>query len=101
VRFFLISDNVDTQAGLRLAGIEGTLAHELGEFTAAMDRAVADPGVGIVLVTQKLGELYPGVLLKYKQQYMRPIIIEVPDRHGLKDVNTIEQYVQAAIGVIL
>lgn len=101
MRFFLVSDNVDTQAGLRLAGIEGTIAHELGEFTAAMDRAVADEDIGIVLVTQKLGERFPDVLLKYKIDCKRPIIIEVPDRHGLKDVNTIERYVQAAIGIKL
>ena len=28
MRFYLISDNVDTQVGMRLAGIEGVVVHE-------------------------------------------------------------------------
>ncbi|HEX3027523.1 MAG TPA: ATP synthase subunit F, partial [Clostridia bacterium] len=28
MRFYLISDNVDTQVGLRLAGIEGVVVHK-------------------------------------------------------------------------
>ena len=29
MKFFLISDNIDTQMGMRLAGIEGVVVHEL------------------------------------------------------------------------
>ncbi|MBQ7783388.1 MAG: ATP synthase subunit F, partial [Oscillospiraceae bacterium] len=31
MKFFLISDNVDTITGMRLAGIEGVLVHEAEE----------------------------------------------------------------------
>ena len=33
MRFFLISDNTDTQTGMRLAGIEGVVAHTAEEVT--------------------------------------------------------------------
>ena len=28
MKFFLISDNIDTQMGMRLAGIDGVVVHE-------------------------------------------------------------------------
>ena len=37
MKIFLISDNVDTQTGLRLAGIEGVVVHEKGELKDALN----------------------------------------------------------------
>ena len=31
MKFFLLSDNIDTQMGMRLAGIEGIVIHERDE----------------------------------------------------------------------
>ena len=42
MKFFLISDNIDTQMGMRLAGIEGVVAHEAEEVEAAVQLAVQD-----------------------------------------------------------
>lgn len=44
MRFFLISDNTDTQTGMRLAGIEGVVAHTAEEVTNAFELALAQPG---------------------------------------------------------
>ena len=30
MKFYLISDNIDTQMGMRLAGIDGVVVHEPG-----------------------------------------------------------------------
>lgn len=35
MRFYVISDNVDTQVGMRLAGIEGVVVHEPDEVNKA------------------------------------------------------------------
>ena len=40
MRFYLISDNVDTQVGLRLAGIEGVVVHEPAEVKKALKEAM-------------------------------------------------------------
>ena len=32
MKFFLISDNIDTQMGMRLAGIEGVVVHNARKF---------------------------------------------------------------------
>ena len=37
MRMFLISDNVDTQTGMRLSGVEGVLVHTREEVLRALD----------------------------------------------------------------
>ena len=32
MRFYVISDNIDTKVGMRLAGIEGVVVHEAEEI---------------------------------------------------------------------
>ena len=46
MRFYLISDNVDTQVGMRLAGIEGIVVHEADEVRKALTDAMEMEGWG-------------------------------------------------------
>ena len=48
---FLISDNVDTYTGMRLAGVDGVVVHERGELQEALQKVLKDETVGIVLLT--------------------------------------------------
>ena len=41
MKYFLISDNVDTLAGMRLVGVRGVVVHEEDEVRAALDKACA------------------------------------------------------------
>ena len=51
MQFYLISDNVDTQMGMRLAGIEGVVVHEPDEVKKAVREAESELGEnGRVLV---------------------------------------------------
>ena len=43
MRFYLISDNVDTAMGMRLAGIEGVVVHEDSEVRDALTKAMDCP----------------------------------------------------------
>lgn len=54
MKFYLISDNIDTQMGLRLAGIEGIVVHERHEMLEALENAMHMKDVGIILLTTKL-----------------------------------------------
>lgn len=100
MRFFLISDNVDTFTGMRLAGIEGALAHEPDEVNQALKEAIADENVGIVLITERLVTLCPDFIYDIKLNYKRPLIVEIPDRHGSgRAKDSITRYVREAIGV--
>ena len=39
MKYYLISDNVDTLVGMRLAGIDGVLVHEEPEVKKALEQA--------------------------------------------------------------
>ncbi len=102
MKFYLISDNIDTQMGMRLAGVEGELAHTPEEVETAINRAFADSEVAVVLVTEKLVKLCRQRLYKLKLNSRRPLIVEIPDRHGTSSVtDSISRYVSEAIGIKL
>lgn len=100
MRFYLISDNIDTQVGLRLAGIDGVVVHTAAEVKEAIDRAVSMPDVAVILITATLLQLCPDMIYDLKLKMKHPLIVEIPDRHGnghTKD--SITEYVREAIGV--
>ena len=49
MRMYLISDNVDTLTGMRLAGVDGVVVHEREELRKAIETAMDDKNVGIIL----------------------------------------------------
>lgn len=100
MRFYLISDNVDTQIGMRLAGIEGVVVHQADEVQKALQHAIEQEDIAVVLITETLLSLCPDIIYNIKLNHHRPLIVEIPDRHGngcTKD--TITRYVREAIGV--
>ena len=99
MKFYLISDNTDTQTGLRLAGIDGIVVSGREEAEAALSKAVRMPDVGIVLITQNLAELCAGYLDELKQSVSVPLITEIPDRHGSSATDSLTRYVREAIGM--
>ncbi|MBQ9208744.1 MAG: V-type ATP synthase subunit F [Oscillospiraceae bacterium] len=102
MRFFLISDNVDTAMGMRLAGIEGVVVHEREEILDALHAAMEDKTVGIILMTEKTMDLVEDEVNELRLTHPEPIISEIPDRHGTTDVTaSISRYVKDAIGIEL
>lgn len=102
MKFFLISDNVDTQVGLRLVGIEGVVVHERKPFLELLEEKLHDDDIGIILLTTKCVELAPKVISELKLTHQHKLIVEVPDRHGESNIGeAIDKYVSEAIGVKL
>ncbi len=102
MKLFLISDNVDTQTGLRLSGIDGVVVHQMDELKAALESVVADKEIGILLITEKLARLFPDFVKEIKLTYEKPLIVEIPDRHGTgRSKDFITSYVTEAIGLKL
>ena len=56
---YLISDNVDTLTGMRLAGVDGIVVHERGALRTAIETAMDDKEVGVILLTEKFGREFP------------------------------------------
>lgn len=102
MKFHLISDNIDTQVGMRLAGIEGVVVHNRTAVLEELEKAIQNPEICIVLITTKLVELCPEVISELKLKQPKPLIVEIPDRHGSTDIGkAIDRYVSEAIGVKL
>lgn len=102
MRFFLLSDNVDTLMGMRLVGIEGEVLHERGPFLKRLSEVMNDPRFGIILITTKLVELAPHVISELKLRDEKTLIVEIPDRHGGNQIGSaMDDYVSKAIGVRL
>lgn len=100
MRFWLISDNHDTAMGMRLAGIEGVIVHEPDEVQKALKEAADQEDIGVLLVTERLVALCPDLVYDIKMNRHRPLIVEIPDRHGDgRSEDSITRYVREAIGV--
>ena len=100
MKMFLISDNVDTYTGMRLAGVEGVVIHSKKHLRQQLEKAFADKEIGIILLTEKFGREFPDIIYEVKLKRRLPLIVEIPDRHGTgRDPNFIMNYVNEAIGI--
>ncbi len=100
MRFYLISDNVDTAMGMRLAGIDGVVVHKDSEVRDALTRAMDCDDVAVILMTERLVSLCPDLVYNLKLNRRQPLIVEIPDRHGNgRAKDSITKYVRDAIGV--
>ena len=102
MKMFLISDNVDTLTGMRLAGVEGCSVHERAELRKALEDAIANKENGIILLTEKFGREFPDIIDDVRLNRRLPLLIEIPDRHGTgRKPDFITSYVSEAIGIKL
>ena len=102
MKMYLISDNVDTLTGMRLAGVEGCIVHERAELRKALEDAIANKENGIILLTEKFGREFPDIIDDVRLNRRLPLLIEIPDRHGTgRKPDFITSYVSEAIGIKL
>ena len=102
MKYYLLSDNVDTQIGMRLAGVEGKVVQEKDKFRLALDEALKNKEIAVLLVTEKLVNLCPEYIAERKISNKLPLIVELPDRHGSeRPEDYILEYVKDAVGVRL
>ena len=90
MKMYLISDNIDTLTGMRLAGVEGAVVHKREELKEQLEYALADK------------REFPEIIDNVKLERKLPLIVEIPDRHGTgRKPNFITSYVNEAIGLKL
>lgn len=102
MKFFLISDNSDTQMGMRIAGVEGVVAHSRQHVLEELGKAADDEEIAVVLMTEKLAELCRDKVNDFKLNRRKPLVVTIPDRHGSsRIIDSISKYVEEAIGIKL
>lgn len=102
MKMFLISDNIDTYTGMRLAGVDGVVVHDRQVLSDKLNDVLADRDLGILLITEKLSQEFPEVINDIKLNRKLPLVVEIPDRHGTgRRPDFITAYVNEAIGLKL
>ncbi len=97
---YVISDNMDTLVGMRLAGVEGVHVGDAPEATAAIEKALKVKELGVLLVTEKAAAWIPELMQRVRERGEFPLVVEIPDRHGsMRGADFLTRYVRDAIGV--
>lgn len=100
MKMYLLSDNVDTLVGMRLAGVDGALVHTADEVFSVMKHALEDCSIGILLVTKKLYSEFSEKLPEILAAHQTPLIVQIPDRHGSDgSTNVIAEGIKKATGI--
>ena len=82
MKMYLISDNIDTLTGMRLAGVEGEVVHGRRETKQAVEKILEDKDLGILLLTEKLSFEIPELVDDIKLNRKQPLLVEIPDRQN-------------------
>ncbi|MBQ6336009.1 MAG: V-type ATP synthase subunit F [Ruminococcus sp.] len=100
MRMFLLSDNVDTLMGMRMSGVDGVVLHKEDELRAKLKELLQEEDIAVILITSTLLNLIRETVYDLKLNLKKPLIIEIPDRHGNgRTKDSITKYVKDAIGV--
>ena len=100
MKFELISDNMDTLTGMRLAGIDGVAASTKREVDLAVSRACADSGIAVLIVTEGCYELSRDRLDEPKLSAARPLVNVISDsRRASNGSDSIMRLINEAIGI--
>jgi len=101
MKYFIIGGD-DAVLGFGMVGVEGRVAETADEARDALQEALHDKHVGIVIITEPVAELIRPQVDRYVFSQSFPLIVEVPDRQGpLKGRPSLRELVNQAIGINL
>ena len=78
MKVYLISDNIDTLTGFRLAGVLGTVVRDRGDLETCLEKVRNDREVGIVLCTEKVSGMAPDLIQQMRQAHERRLVAVIP-----------------------
>lgn len=100
MKMFLISDNIDTLIGMRLAGVKGIILHERKKIINAFEDIFKNQEIQIVLITERLADIVHDIILDIRLNRKYPLIVEIPDRHGAnKPPDSILKFIEESMGI--
>jgi V/A-type H+-transporting ATPase subunit F len=100
MKSFLISDKREALVGMRLAGIDGVLAQTRDEVLDAVSSVMKNEEIGILILTENVADMIADEVLDLKLKAKRPLIVEIPGRHGSKrNADKIAEYIRNSVGI--
>ena len=101
MKYFIIGGD-DAVLGFGMVGVEGRVAETADEARDALQEALNDKQVGIVIITEPVAEMIRPLVDRYVFSQSFPLIVEVPDRQGpLEGRPSLRELVNQAIGINL
>jgi V/A-type H+-transporting ATPase subunit F len=96
----LVIGNQEAVLGFSLTGVQGQVVVTMQEANQALDSALSNSEVGIVLVTQDLAKLIQPRMDQLQLRSTIPLVVEIPGPEGVSpDQPTLSDVVLRAIGV--
>ena len=101
MKYSIIGDE-DTVLGFAIVGISGVVAINAEEAMEAFTEMLKDRDICIIIITEKIADIIRTTVDKYLFTDSFPLIVEVPDRKGVRPGRPgIKDMVNAAIGIKL
>ncbi len=98
MKFYLLTDDVDTLVGMRLAGIDGKLVGTRDEVLSAIEKSKGDE-IGMLLVTPNVADMCASELVELKKQN-KPLITIIPDSNPDNNpTDSVSDYIRDAVGI--
>ncbi len=98
MKFYLLTDDVDTLVGMRLAGIEGKLVDSREAALSAIEKAKSDE-IGMLLITPNVADMCSNELVELKKQN-KPLITTIPDSNPQNNpADSVSDYIRDAVGI--
>jgi V/A-type H+-transporting ATPase subunit F len=96
----LVIGHPEAVLGFSLVGLHGQAAASAAEANQALDNALLDPDIGIVLVTNDVAALIEPRMNQLKLRSNVPLVVEIPGPAGVSpDQPSLDELVFRAIGV--
>jgi len=96
----LIIGNQDAVWGFALAGVRGEIVTTTEELNRALDVALADKEIGIVLVTGDVADLARQRVDMLRVRSAVPLVVEIPGPEGPRsDQLSLSEMIRRTIGV--
>jgi V/A-type H+-transporting ATPase subunit F len=96
----LVIGNQDAVWGFALAGVRGQVATTAEELNRALDAALSDEEIGIVLVTEDVADLARQRVDTLRVSSAVPLVVEMPGPEGPRpDRPPLSEVIRRTIGV--
>ena len=96
----LVIGNPDAVRGFALAGVRGQIAATAEELNRALNTALADEEIGIVLVTEDVADLARRRVDMLMVRSAVPLVVEIPGPEGPSpDRPPLSEVIRRTIGV--
>ena len=96
----LVIGHPEAVLGFSLVGLHGQVATSAAQANQALDTALADPDIGILLVTNEVAGLIGARMNQLKLRSNVPLVVEIPGPAGVPaDQPSLDELVFRAIGV--